>query len=223
MADVFIYELIDPRNGDTKYIGKTIHLAQRMREHFSCKANPWKYRWMQKLRRLGLTPELNILETTDEENWSFWEQWWISLYKTWNIKLINLSEGGDSPPTASFEQRQVLSAYRKGKTYEEIFGEVEAKRLREHHRQLRLGYKHSTETKKKMSKPSHRKGKKIGPNFGTSTPIYQLNKKGDIVREFYSITEASNELNLSQSTIQDICKGKVKKPRFHNFKYKHNG
>ena len=104
-----------------------------------------------------------------------------------------------------------------------MFGEKKGKELREIRRKAKLGKKHSEETKEKMRRPSHRKGKKIGPNLGVAKAIYQIDKKTNkIIKEFYSITLASKELNIDASAIHTILKNKVKNPRFFNFKYKEN-
>lgn len=75
-----------------------------------------------------------------------------------NGPLVNLTDGGDGSLNVSDETKNKLRNYRLNKTYEEIYGENKAKELKEQIsiRQkgkdgCRSGYKHSEETKKKLS------------------------------------------------------------------------
>jgi len=59
-----IYALIDPRDGSIRYIGITDNPAQRIKEHLRGRGgNPLKREWVYELRRLGLAPIMQPLET----------------------------------------------------------------------------------------------------------------------------------------------------------------
>jgi hypothetical protein len=49
--------------------------------------------------------------------------------------------------------------------------------------------------------------------------VLLLSDDGDIIQEFYSINEASRELEMSVEGVRKICKHKIKKPRY-NLMYK---
>jgi hypothetical protein len=94
---VTIYSLNDPVSGEAKYIGKTNQsLARRLTQHL-CKLksgyNSPLYAW---LRKLGVTPKINLIEECEVENWEERERYWISFYRA-NGKLTNLSDGGITP------------------------------------------------------------------------------------------------------------------------------
>ena len=45
--------------------------------------------------------------------------------------------------------------------------------------------------------------------------ILLLSDNGDILKEFYSINEASRELVISVEGVRKICQHKIKKPRYN--------
>ena len=78
-----------------------------------------------------MLPILEIIDIVPGENWTFWERWWISLFKSWGFNLVNIGIGGEGGPLSE-ETKKKISLSNKGK-------------------QPRLGKKFSEETKKKMS------------------------------------------------------------------------
>lgn len=64
---------------------------------------------------------------------------------------------------------------------------------------MNRGRKHSEETKRKIS--SSLRGL-------MATPIFQLDVSGNLIKEFFSIREAANLLNLDPSNISKACRGK---------------
>ena len=63
---IYIYELIDPRNNDTKYIGKTINIDNRLQSHieearYNRKSRrSYKNNWIRGLLNNKMTPIINI-------------------------------------------------------------------------------------------------------------------------------------------------------------------
>lgn len=69
---VHIYELRDPIDGKTYYVGKSVHPRKRLREHLAdVKANPntAKARWVQSLLAQGAFPKLHIARTVRFDEW----------------------------------------------------------------------------------------------------------------------------------------------------------
>jgi len=95
--NVFIYFLSDI-NGEIRYIGKTKqYLKQRLYAHIvECKTNrkSHKISWIKSLLKNGNKPIINIIDEVPEEEWEFWEQYWISQFKCWGFNLTNLTFGG---------------------------------------------------------------------------------------------------------------------------------
>jgi hypothetical protein len=97
----FIYELIDPRNNESKYIGKANDLVKRLERHLNGREhyNKDKKEWIAELLSLGMTPIINQIDEVPKVNWGYWETWWISIYKSWGINLFNIHPGANEPPT----------------------------------------------------------------------------------------------------------------------------
>ncbi len=137
MKTTFIYELIEPITDETRYIGKTNNPSYRFKTHIRevSKKNTHKNNWIKSLLKQNLEPVLNIIDEVKESESSYWERFYISLYKVWNCRLTNSTLGGD------------------GHNREDVLGR----------KNPMYGKHHSEETKKKISqihkgKPSCRKG-----------------------------------------------------------------
>lgn len=95
---VTIYGLHCPLAGYVKYVGKAVNVIYRFNRHLgpeTFKEETHKTRWIRKLLALGLSPELVILEETDEEHWVEREKWWIAHYRSQGITLTNSTDGGE--------------------------------------------------------------------------------------------------------------------------------
>lgn len=94
MRKTYIYILIDPETQQVRYVGKTVNLKKRYNNHLFPDNNYYVSKWTRKLMSKGLRP---ILEVIDEvfEGWEFWEQHYISLFRSWGYKLTNLTLGGE--------------------------------------------------------------------------------------------------------------------------------
>jgi predicted GIY-YIG superfamily endonuclease len=60
-----IYALIDPRDETIRYIGRTIRTKRRLQQHLQEIGNKKKSRWLKELKKLGITPRMEILERLD--------------------------------------------------------------------------------------------------------------------------------------------------------------
>ena len=177
MGNVFIYGLYDPRNGEIRYVGKTIRGLSRPRaSHGNYCLN-----WEKQLESLGLKKEIRILEewdgVSDRTSWlNERERFWIAHHRTAGAKLTNLTNGGEGAcDDIPFETRKKMSESMKGKNVGKIRSEETRKKLSEAHkgqipwiagkkhtnetleklRSSHTGKKHSEETKQKMSE-SHK-------------------------------------------------------------------
>lgn len=57
-------------------------------------------------------------------------------------------------------------------------------------------------------------------NNKNKTPIIQLDKNGNFISEYESISEASKKIGISSSKICMCCKGKREYTKGYKFKYK---
>ena len=128
------------------------------------------------------------------------ERYWIAYYKSNDRKFgYNIEAGGCSHKEVSEETRKKLSAVHKGKP-----------KSAEHRKKLslaNLGHHNTPEAEAK------RIAKRI-------KPVLQFDKKGNFLNEFSSILEAATVLNIDNSGISKVCKGKAKTCGGFIWKYK---
>lgn len=94
----FIYTLIDPITKVDRYVGLTTKsIDVRYKDHLIYKSKPktHKTKWVEGLRKNGLKPIIEILDEVPDEEIKFWEMHYISLFKSWGLKLVNGTNGGD--------------------------------------------------------------------------------------------------------------------------------
>lgn len=116
METTFIYILSDPRNGEPKYVGKSNVVRKRYRAHLGTDKRISRRRcWILSLIKLGLKPELSIIDEVKTSEWQFWECHYISLYRSWGFDLTNMTDGGDGVTTHSDEIRKKISDKTKGR------------------------------------------------------------------------------------------------------------
>lgn len=118
MSTRWIYELIDPRNNEVRYVGYTANLKARYTNHINDKAVNHKRNWIFGLRQIGLKPIMNIIEECDSSIVGERERFWISEYKAKGVNLVNATDGGEGGSARgrklSDETRRKMSASKKG-------------------------------------------------------------------------------------------------------------
>ena len=213
MTSIYILE----RNGIPFYVGKT------------------KGKWRKTIHKRNyidiVYSEIDIVE---DEQWKFWEQYWICQFKAWGFKLENKNDGGGGPEQYTEEQKQKMR-----KPHKEGTGNKISKAL--------IGRKYgpqSEETKQKIKlirtgKPQPNiskanKGRiilwanKIGDahrgkpkNYlGHYKPILQYDSQDNLINEYQSAQEAGRYLNKSGNSIADCAAGKQKTAYGFKWKYK---
>jgi len=96
--DTYIYALIHPNNGEIRYIGKADNPELRYCSHLNTtnlRFSTRKTAWIKSLRKIGLKPELLIVDKVPLSEWAFWERLYIKLFKLYGMKLTNTTEGGE--------------------------------------------------------------------------------------------------------------------------------
>lgn len=87
---VFIYGLIDPRDGVVRYVGKSARPEARL-VHHRCSGATSVRAWFAELLALGLTPTLTILSTVQPgEDASLYERIAIGSHVARGIRLLNV-------------------------------------------------------------------------------------------------------------------------------------
>jgi predicted DNA-binding protein YlxM (UPF0122 family) len=94
--NTFIYTLSD-ESGNIRYIGKTNTPRKRLYSHIKeCYSNKKSHKisWIKSLLNKGERPIIEIIDIVPENEWKFWEVYWIEQFKQWGFKLTNQTEGG---------------------------------------------------------------------------------------------------------------------------------
>lgn len=195
MTTVIIYGLVDPITNTVRYVGKTINLRRRIRDHCTrCNKNVTHLNsWLLGLKNNGLKPEVFVVDEVDNDDWIFWEQHYISLFKSWGFKLLNMTIGGDNPPINK----------RKGyKHSEESRKRMSASRIGNKNG---LGKKRSEETRQKLSlalkgKVPHNKG--IPHSEETRRKIGLVHKGNKYTLGFKYSDESKKKMSKSRMGIK---------------------
>jgi hypothetical protein len=97
-----IYGLIDPRNGELRYIGKSSSGRRRIRSHLWPTEFALKTRlvaWIKNLLREGLVYDSVIIQTfITGECLGEAERYWIAHFRAAGSRLVNLTDGGEGFP-----------------------------------------------------------------------------------------------------------------------------
>lgn len=94
---ISIYILLE--NKIPVYLGKTNEPIRRLREH-----------------RMNFSKDvvLEVIDEVEENEWMFWEQWWIELFNSWNIVLLNKNRGGGGPNQQTKYSKKLIGNKQKG-------------------------------------------------------------------------------------------------------------
>lgn len=98
MDTTFIYALMDPRDNQVRYVGKSNEPRRRFSKHLRAAQDCPRIRWIRALQRLNLEPGLEILEEVYKSAWEGAEQSWIAYFLHEGADLTNMTGGGDAPP-----------------------------------------------------------------------------------------------------------------------------
>jgi group I intron endonuclease len=108
-----IYALVDPRTGDVRYVGASVDIKRRLREHMqrSKHLDSHSARWIRQLLDEGLRPSVWQLAIV-EDGWQEIERYWINVFRGL-FRLTNIMDGGQGASAGvpkSAETRAKMSA-----------------------------------------------------------------------------------------------------------------
>lgn len=148
----YIYSLSHPITNEVRYIGKANNIKNRYKSHLQDKSKTKKNNWIRSLKSQGLLPVVEEVDCINLIDWAFWEQHYISLFKSWGFKLTNGNNGGEGSN-----------------------GWKATKETKENMRNAQLGKKHTPEAKEKQRLA--KLGKKQTPQHIQKVRQSQLGKK----------------------------------------------
>ena len=202
----FIYQLIDPNNNEIRYVGQTINIKQRYNRHISdsFRKNTHLYCWIKSLIKDNKKPIIEVIEECDIDCIDIFEKMYISLYKSWGVRLTNLDSGGQKNRGMSNETKQKISLSLTGKKQSD---ETKLKRknsLIETYKNEDLRKLKSEQSKylyslgliSRKGCPSNKKGTKL-------TEDTKL-KLSNSLKEYYKTNSVHNKIFLDESIINNI-------------------
>lgn len=203
------------------YIGKT-------------KKTKLEYRYSPQQGR-GTEFDLELIDEVPDNEWRFWESYWISQFKAWGFQLENKNSGGGGLDTHTKEVRERIrqkNAIPKpgvsvNKKNHQCYSDPTFSQKISEGKQ-KSGFKYSDESKQKMRLA--KLGAKVGPN----TPEHAKNiSEGKIGKgnkaiicttlygvEFKNRVEAAEALNVDKHKITQVIKGKISHTKGLHFKHK---
>ena len=199
-----IYTLRHPLTNEIKYVGKTKGtLKNRWYSHISnyklSKEKSYKNSWIVSLKKENLKPTIELLDEVPENEWEFWEKYWISQFLQWGFKLTNMTKGGEGS--------------NGGK------GSLGYKHTEETKRNISIANS-KPKNQEWINKVANSMRKTVAKN------IIQFDSQENIVKEWISFYEAAKYINIEgnyTSTIKNIhacCNNKRKTAYGYIWKYK---
>lgn len=232
MEDVKIYVLIDPRNNNIKYVGKTEKkLEQRLYYHIYDNPkikNIHKKKWIESLINENLKPEIKLIDIVEYDDWKFWEIYWISQFITWGFKLTNKTDGGEGYTSEWLKRLWNDDKYRTYHT-ERVQGEKNPFYGKHHSEETKKILREKCPHPKGINHPSY--GKKMSEESKTINrlgqptlkTILRLDMNGSIIDEWNGIKFMCKELKeykLNDAAVVRVAKGRQNHHKGFKFKYK---
>jgi group I intron endonuclease len=209
---VFIYTLSDPDTGLVKYVGKTKYIDKRLHQHIrDCKKSKnHKNYWIQSLLKENLLPNFDLIDEVNEDEWQYWESFWISQLKSWGFKLTNSTDGGEG------NNNQFFSEETRKKLSEKFSGDGNPF----------FNKKHSEETKEKMRfkktlQTHFNTDKLLEYNIKRRKPVLQYDKQMNLICEWESVLKAAKTLDLIATHISDVCNNVQNRKTCGGYIWKH--
>ncbi len=247
MKYVYIYTIASSDEPDNiRYVGKTVDINKRIKRHtgkYYLSQKDHKARWLSKIIADGHFPIIEAVDYVLESEWEFWEQYWISQFKSWNFNLTNLTAGGNGGfqkghlntfygKKHSAEVLKIIqnSAPKKSVKMYDIKGELintfisirEASKITGiNHRHISgccNNIPHYNTAGGFVFKFEHDEFKLKKVNYGEK-PVAQYTKSGELIKIFESIIQASKETKANANSICSCAKGKSKTAGGYIFKY----
>jgi hypothetical protein len=216
----YIYGLIDPRNDEIRYIGKTINPKSRLIGHINeskdVKVVNYRVKWLRKLTKLGLRPEIVFLKTCPSNEYEKYETEYIKLYSS--NKLTNSDETGQGNKNRKREVLNRQSENRGRKVYQY---DIDGNFIKEY-RSARLaaselGLNHGNIARCCNGIFKHTGGYifkyKITNNLKLENPnavkkmVIEVDSNGIEIGRWVSIMECSRSIGIDNGNLSRVCNG----------------
>lgn len=225
MTDFCGIYIIQNKLNDKVYIGQSIHIYTRWKEHVSASFNKnsadYNFPIHKAIRKYGVNNfTFRILELCCRPQLDYKEIFWIKQYNATQTGY-NISKGGQD---RSYNGRKV-NLYDLQGNYVKSYGSIKecAEALSVSYGtvyQVIQGKRKSCKNYQIKYADKTKKIEKYQNNQGGKIPINQYTKDGYFIKTWESATAAARALNLDASTITKCVKGKLKTHGGFAWKYK---
>ena len=209
-----LYELVDPVSQETKYVGISVNPKIRYRQHLSCKVNPIKLEWVNKLKSQGLKPVMNILDKSEDVKLILDKE--IELISTLE-GLFNIDKGGGFNYCTSKGERTIAMYSLDGEFLQRFSQATDAARFLDlnetaasafsavalRKRNYAHGYIWRFDEDIVTSEDIERLNYSLS-GYRNPKQVYVFDVEGNFIEYFESIEQCSKELNISRSAITQI-------------------
>jgi hypothetical protein len=220
---VKIYVVINCfENPNKVYIGKTKN--SREKDHRKIYGNAIEYFYVDEVKSL------------DHKDWEPLETYWIEQFRQWGFEIMNKRrKGGSGPDFHTEKTKQKISQTTIGhkksletKTKMSLShkGKILSKEIKDKISNSNKGKTFSSSHIDNLKKGHLKKDKDFYKNKkwlkNIEKPITQYDLKGNFIKDWSSIREASEYLNINRSSISQHLGGKQKTSGGYIWKYKEN-
>lgn len=208
----FIYSINCPFSNMPKYIGKSNDPEWRLYTHLHNNRKTKLNCYIKSLKKQNYLPLIEIIDEVSIVEWEFWEQHYISLYKSWGFNLKNMTFGGEGNKMTHLSEKHKQNI-RKNSPFK---GKKLPTRSYTHSMNISL-----SKTGKKINRIyTEQERKRVGINNSMlkTKLVLQINQLGLIVNEFHSLNQA---MEISKNTtIGKHCKNGSKCRKGFYWKWK---
>jgi len=157
---------------------------------------------------------LEIIDEILEENWKFWECYWIEQFRQWGFVLKNKNEGGGGLSNLTEEHIKKL---KKPKT--EIAKRNMSEGKKGHPMYTEEWKQNISKSKKGIPNPKLSISRKGKPHPKKSMKVLQYDKNLNFIKIWDSSKQAGKTLNINPLDIQCVARGHQKTAKGFIWKY----
>lgn len=216
----YIYGLIDPRNNQIRYIGKTVNPKNRLSGHITESRNlnniHYRAKWIRKLTRLELKPKITFLKVCSLDEFEKYETEYIKIYS--NNRLTNSDEAGSGNKN---RKREVLDRQSENSGKKVYQYDLEGNFIREYRsvrtaaKELNLNHANISRCCNDISKHAGGyifryekvKVEKVENPNAVKKMIIEIDKNGIEIGRWASIMECSRLTGLDNGNLSRTCNG----------------
>ena len=205
MKNIGIYYLYRENNFPF-YIGKSKNPKTRINSH---------------KKKFGNDIILEVIDYVPNNDWKFWEEWYIQLFKSWGFLLKNKNKGGGGSHSHSFYTKNLISKKLKNRVYKKEWAKNLSKATIDKSKNMPKDFgERISRAKKGIPNPKLRETRKGKPHPKKSWKIEQFDLSYNYIQTFTSAKEAGECLGRHPQSIRDAASGIQKTAYGYKWKYK---